>query len=93
MRKLKWSSRFKRDIRRELRGRYGKTLMADLDKVTCLLAVDTPLPPMYRDHSLTGVFPATRDCHLHPDLVLLYRKPTEDLLELARLGSHSELSL
>jgi mRNA interferase YafQ len=34
-----------------------------------------------------------RDCHIRPDLVLIYRKPDERSLELVRLGSHSELEL
>ncbi len=34
-----------------------------------------------------------RDCHIRPDLVLIYRKPDNDSLELVRLGSHSELGL
>ena len=34
-----------------------------------------------------------RDCHVRPDLVLIYRKPGPDTLELVRLGSHSELGL
>ena len=32
-----------------------------------------------------------RDCHIRPDLVLIYRKPDKDHLDLVRLGSHSEL--
>ncbi|ABV85292.1 MULTISPECIES: type II toxin-antitoxin system mRNA interferase toxin, RelE/StbE family [spotted fever group] len=32
-----------------------------------------------------------RDCHIKPDLVLIYRKPDADTLELIRLGSHSAL--
>ncbi len=32
-----------------------------------------------------------RDCHLRPDLVLIYRKVDEETLQLVRLGSHSEL--
>ena len=34
-----------------------------------------------------------RDCHIRPDLVLIYRKPNDYSLELVRLGSHSELGL
>ena len=30
-------------------------------------------------------------CHIRPDLILIYRKPDADRLELVRLGSHSEL--
>ena len=34
-----------------------------------------------------------RDCHVKPDLVLIYQKPDADTLRLVRLGSHSELGL
>ena len=32
-----------------------------------------------------------RNCHLSPDLVLIYSKPNPTDLILIRLGSHSEL--
>jgi hypothetical protein len=32
-----------------------------------------------------------RDCHVKPDSVPIYRKPDDDTLQLARLGSHAEL--
>ena len=31
------------------------------------------------------------ECHLRPDLVLIYRKSNPEALQLVRLGSHSEL--
>ena len=34
-----------------------------------------------------------RDCHIRPDLVLIYRKPDDDTLQLVRLGSHGELGM
>ena len=34
-----------------------------------------------------------RDCHVRPDLILIYRKPDAEHLDLVRLGSHSELGL
>jgi mRNA interferase YafQ len=34
-----------------------------------------------------------RDCHIGPDLILIYRKPDDAGLELVRLGSHSGLGL
>lgn len=43
------------------------------------------------DHSLTGNLKDCRDCHIKPDLVLIYRKTNDNTLELIRLGSHSEL--
>jgi mRNA interferase YafQ len=63
-------------------------LLAD---ITDLLAADTPLPPRFRDHPLGGIWDDCRDCHIRPDLVLIYRRPDDDTLQLVRLGSHSEL--
>ena len=91
MRAIKYTRRFKRDYRREQSGRHSKTLDADLLAVVNLLAVDAPLPHRNFDHSLSGEWGDHRDCHIKPDLVLIYRKPDDESLELVRLGSHSEL--
>lgn len=58
-----------------------------------LLEQDMVLPDRMRDHSLAGDLNDVRDCHVRPDLVLLYRKTGPEGLELLRLGSHSELEL
>jgi mRNA interferase YafQ len=57
------------------------------------MANDQVLEPRHRDHALTGEWKDHRDCHIKPDLVLIYRKPDEETLQLVRLGSHSELGL
>ena len=93
MRTVRYTRRFKRDYRREKSGRYGKALDAALLAVARLLAADEPLPPSCRDHALSGEWADHRDCHIKPDLVLIYRKPDDETLELVRLGSHSELGL
>jgi mRNA interferase YafQ len=89
----KYTTRFKRDYRREKSGRHAKKLDAELMAVLNLLVADTPLPRRNFDHSLTGEWKDHRDRHIRPDLVLIYRKPNPDDLELVRLGSHSELGL
>lgn len=55
------------------------------------LANDALLALRYRDHALTGDWKDHRDCHVKPDLVLIYRKPDDATLQLVRLGSHAEL--
>jgi mRNA interferase YafQ len=57
------------------------------------LAEDLPLPDRLYDHALTGKWAGYRDCHIRPDLVLIYSKPDPESLDLVRLGSHSELDL
>lgn len=93
MRRISRTSRFKRDFRREAKGQYRATLEEDLRAVLSLLVADAPLPQRYRDHALAGEWKDHRDCHVRPNLVLIYRKPDDDSLELVRLGSHGELSL
>lgn len=92
MRTIKRTTQFKRDFKREKRGRHMMTLEGDLNKILQLLAKDDKLPESIHDHSLVGNFKDCRDCHIKPDLILIYRKTTDNILELIRLGSHSELS-
>jgi mRNA interferase YafQ len=91
MRRIKFTNQFKRDYKREKSGRHGRNLDDELKKIMNLLVSDTPLPQKHKDHPLRGEWQDHRDCHLKPDLVLIYRKPNDQSLELVRLGSHSEL--
>ena len=93
MRTIEWTGQFKRDYRREARGRHRAILDEVLFPVVDALANDVPLQPVRRDHALTGDWKDYRDCHIRPDLVLVYLKPDHDTLRLVRLGSHSELGL
>lgn len=93
MRKIERTSQFKRDYRREAKGQHRNSLDAVLVPVLVGLANDRPLEPRYHDHALSGDWKDFRDCHIKPDLVLIYQKHGADLLRLIRLGSHSELGL
>jgi mRNA interferase YafQ len=93
MREIKYTTRFRRDYRREKSGRHSKKLDALLMDVVNMLAADTQLPRRNFDHPLTGEWDDHRDCHIRPNLILIYRKTDDDGLELVRLGSHGELGL
>jgi mRNA interferase YafQ len=93
MRTIRFTSRFKRDFKRKKSSRHGKMLDALLTEAINLLVVDKPLPRRFFDHALSGEWSDHRDCHIRPDLVLIYRKPDPDHLDLVRIGSHSELGL
>jgi mRNA interferase YafQ len=91
VRTIDHSSAFKRDYKREAKGQYRAILDGVLKPVLIALATDQPLDASYRDHDLTGDWAGYRECHVKPDLLLIYRKSDPDTLRLARLGSHSEL--
>ena len=91
MRRINHSRSFRRDYRREKRGQYGRQLDEQLNEALQLLAADLPLSAGYRDHSMHGSRAGERNCHIRPDLVLIYSKPNQTDLNLFRLASHSEL--
>ncbi|MDR2220487.1 MAG: type II toxin-antitoxin system YafQ family toxin [Methylobacillus sp.] len=91
MRTIDRSSAFKRDYKRETKGQHRATLDDVLKPVLIALATDQPLETRYRDHDLSGDWAGYRECHVKPDLLLIYRKSGSDILRLARIGSHSEL--
>ncbi|MCY3759345.1 MAG: type II toxin-antitoxin system YafQ family toxin [Acidobacteria bacterium] len=93
MRRIERTSQFRRDCRREAKGRHRTSLDAVLVPLLVALANDQPLESRYHAHALSGEWKEFRDCHLKPDLVLIYQKQATDKLGLVRLGSHSELGL
>jgi mRNA interferase YafQ len=91
MRTIERSSAFKRDYKRESKGQHRATLDGDLVPILTALANGEPLENRHRDHELSGDWNGYRECHMRPDLLLIYKKSGADVLRLARLGSHSEL--
>lgn len=91
------------DIVREI-GRHNK-FIKDFDKfkkklsfddlkiffnIIDKLAADTELDTKYKDHNLKGNYKDCRECHVKPDLLLIYQKEYNKLI-LIRLNTHSEL--
>lgn len=96
MRTIKYTTAFKKDYKREKKGQHRNTVDVELQTVLELLQADLALPEKYRDHALTSNWAGHRDCHIKPDLVLIYKKTDEGellILKLVRLGSHSELEI
>jgi len=91
MRRIERTGAFRLDFKREKRGQHRRDLDSLVSDVVSLLAEDKALPQKNRDHGLAGEWRDHRECHLKPDLLLIYRKPDPGVLQLIRLGSHSEL--
>jgi len=81
------TSQFRKDLK-TLKKR-GKEIQK-LKVVVKLLAEGKILDEKYRDHALTGTLKGSRDCHVEPDWLLIYRK-NEESLYLERSGTHSDL--
>ena len=60
------TGQFRRDYKREARGRHRTTLDADLVPVLAVLAEDQPLEPRRHDHTLSADWKDHRDCHVKP---------------------------
>jgi mRNA interferase YafQ len=74
MRTLRPSGRFRKDYKRETKGKsaaYVGQLDAELIAVVLVLATDGTLDDRFRDHALSGDWKDHRDCHIRPDLVLI----------------------
>jgi len=74
---------------------YKKLPITDKDllkDVIILLVQNIELEEKYKDHKLTGNFKDLRECHVKPDLLLIY-KIDNNILELAlvQVGNHSSL--
>src|SRR6266481_8446305 len=73
MRTIERTNAFRRDFKREKRGHHRRELEAVLTLAVSLLAEDKPLSERNRDHALSGEWRDHRECHLKPDLLLIYR--------------------
>ena len=93
MRLVRNTSRFKKSLRKLSRsGNFDQKLRETLAKVINTLTCGEILEPVFRDHELTGKFVGHRECHIKPDLLLIYYIENDDLvLVLVNLGSHNDL--
>ena len=86
---LFFTKKFKKDYKRCKK--QGKDLQK-LKKVIADLRAGKTLDEKHQDHSLSGNYFGSRECHIEPDFLLIYRIDDDKLvLTAVRLGSHSEL--
>lgn len=81
------TSSFKKDYKK-----LTKSEKSLLKEIIIKLANKEVLEEKYKDHKLIGDYLGCRECHIQPDLLLIYRY-NDDILELAlvRVGNHSKL--
>lgn len=65
-----------------------------LDNVIDMLRQGQTLDIKYRDHALTGNYEGYRECHIRPDLLLVYKKSVNNellILTVYRISSHTNI--
>ena len=85
---LEYATQFKKDFKKI--AKLPIPAVVEVGQVIKQLQLGETLPEKYADHSLSGNWQGYRDCHVKPDLVLIY-KVDDTFLKLARIGTHSEL--
>jgi len=85
-----FTKRFKKSTRKIIRS--GNIKREHLESLIDLLASGKNIDPKYRDHALVGDFLGYRECHLKPNVLLVYKIEKKILvLILINIGSHAEL--
>ena len=84
---IKFSKKFKKGFKKLDADSQDSVL-----KVLALLADDIALAPKHKNHKLKGEYEGYEECHIKPDLLLIYEKQEEILVLLCiAIGSHSDL--
>lgn len=86
MKKIYPSTQFKKDYKRY---RNNPKLIKALGDIVDKLANEQPIPLENRPHPLKGEYKGCMECHIGNDFLLIWFNG--DVIELVRLGSHSEL--
>ena len=69
MLEVKYSTKFKKDLKVCQKRHYD---MTKLQQIINVLAIPAALLPQNKDHSLTGSYIPHRECHIQPDWLLVY---------------------
>ncbi|MBR1374520.1 MAG: type II toxin-antitoxin system YafQ family toxin [Cardiobacteriaceae bacterium] len=87
MSKFNFGRQFKKDLKK-----YSPDILLSKEWVDIAhsLLNKEALAEKYKDHQLTGNYQDCRECHIRPDLLLIYQVAAEEI-KLVRIGTHSEL--
>ena len=88
MLELVLSSAFKTEVKK-IKNTKDK---AELKIVLDTLLAEKTLEAKYRDHALSDSYKNYRECHIKPNLLLIYKiEKAELVLYAVHIGSHSDL--
>ncbi|MBO4601961.1 MAG: type II toxin-antitoxin system YafQ family toxin [Salinivirgaceae bacterium] len=88
MKRLQPTTQYRKDLKRY---RNQPKKLAALLEVTRMLENEQPIPAEYKPHPLHGEYEGCIECHVQGDFLLIWFDEEHDIIELVRVGSHSEL--
>ena len=88
MKLLQPTTQYKKDLKRY---KHQTKLLSELKVLLDLLVNEQPIPDEYFPHSLVGKYKGCFECHIESDFLLIWIDDKRDIIELVRLGTHSEL--
>ena len=74
--------------------KLNKQETQDTDEIIKKLLDDSPLEEKNHDHELTGNYSGYRECHVHQDLLLVYKKDSDEcalMMTCYRISSHTNI--
>lgn len=88
MKTLQPTTQYRKDLKRY---KHQPKKLADLIALLKLIQNEQPIPSKYQPHSLHGRYNNCIECHIQGDFLLIWFDPKSNVIELVRLGTHSEL--
>lgn len=88
MKQIRKTTQFKKDFKRF---RHDMDAVTELLTIVRLLEQGKDLPKANKPHPLQGKWKNHMECHIGNDYLLIWYDKIRDVVELVRLGSHSEL--
>jgi mRNA interferase YafQ len=83
------TNKFKKNIKRY---EYDVRLNEELKKIINFLTESGTVPRFYRPHKLSGKFILSMECHVRPDLLLIYTSFGDgNVIYLNDIGSHNQI--
>ncbi len=88
MKKIFPSGQYKKDLKRYL---HQPAKLEALGQIIDMLANEQPIPARYKPHMLLGQYKGCMECHVQGNFLLIWLDEERNIIELVRLGTHSEL--
>lgn len=86
MKQLHFTGQFKKDYKRI---KNNPSKVEAFKRILDYLIQGNPIPQVHKPHPLKGNYKGCMECHIGDDFLLIWIDG--DIVELIRIGSHSEL--